>query len=129
MVEEMSFTDLTSDQAMKVVLFHDETVAESNQVLSMMESLASAGNFAEYSFKKCSLNAEGNEGAKTSGLTGGSLFTQTPESGIEQFTASLSPESFAKVRILKRIIIIILFINNLLIFLIVSCISYYGSKW
>lgn len=99
LVEEMSFTDLTSDQSMKVVLFHDETVAASNSALEMMESLEAAGNFAQYAFKKCTLNAVGNEGAKSAGLTGGSLFTQTPESGIEQFTGALTPESFAKVSI------------------------------
>jgi thiol-disulfide isomerase/thioredoxin len=94
-VEHMTFAELESDTSMKLVLFHDPAVEESNQVHSVFEEISNMSEFnSMYLFKVCDVSKDENKSARDAGLTGGALFTHTPEAGIDGFGGTLSAESF-----------------------------------
>jgi thiol-disulfide isomerase/thioredoxin len=89
-VEMMNFKDLEADTTMKFVLFHDPKDEKSMSLLETMETLS--GTPSEYLWKACDVSDD--EDAKTAGLTGGMIFTHTPEAGIDQFDGELTQDSF-----------------------------------
>jgi len=96
-VVEMGFSDLEKDTNMKLVLFHDPEVESSVDALAMMNTLSENPTFnAVYLFKTCTVTLPECEGAVKAGLKGGTVFTQTPEGGIDQFSGVLSTEAFTK---------------------------------
>ena len=94
-VVPMSFGDLEADTSMKLVIFHDPAVEESVKIMEVAEELSNMPEFnTQYLFKSCDVSAAENKGAADAGLTGGTLFTHTPEAGIDGFGGELSVESF-----------------------------------
>lgn len=94
-VEPMSFPELEADTSMKLVIFHDPNVEESNRVMAVADELSKMDEFnGQYLFKSCDVTTEENKGAADAGLTGGSVFTHTPEAGIDGFGGELTVESF-----------------------------------
>lgn len=89
-VEMMGFKDLEADTTMKFVLFHDPSDEKSNAILETMKKLSTKPS--EYMWKACDVSDDAD--AKGAGLTGGMIFTHTPEAGIDQFDDELSEESF-----------------------------------
>jgi thiol-disulfide isomerase/thioredoxin len=94
-VDEMSFPELEADTSMKLVLFHDPSVEASNAAMAVAKELSEMEEFAQYYlFKSCDVTAAENKGAADAGLTGGTVFTHTPEAGIDAFDGELTVESF-----------------------------------
>merc|ERR1712224_543936 len=94
-VKPMTFPELEADTSMKLVLFHDPAVAASNEAMAVATELSEMEEFnAHYLFKSCDVTTEENKGAADAGLTGGTLFTHTPEAGIDGFDGELTVESF-----------------------------------
>ena len=89
-VEMMGCKDLEADTTMKFVLFHDPAVEKSNEILETMKKLSTKPS--EYMWKACDVSDDAD--AKAAGLTGGMIFTHTPEAGIDQFDDELSEETF-----------------------------------
>ena len=94
-IEPMTFEELEKDTSMKLVLFHDPSVDASNAALAVAEELSNMAEFNQmYLFKSCDVTDPANKGAADAGLTGGTVFTHTPEAGIDGFGGTLSVESF-----------------------------------
>lgn len=80
---------------MKLVLFHDPSSDSSMEVFKVADALSNMEEFnTQYLFKYCDVTTEENAGAKSAGLEGGTVFTHTPEAGIDGFGGSLSAASF-----------------------------------
>jgi len=95
-VEPLTFSALEADTSVKLVLFHDPAVEKSVNDLAMATVLSETAPFKDiYTFKVCDVTLPENEAAKKAGLTGGTLFTQTPEAGIDRFSSELTVDSFA----------------------------------
>jgi len=95
-VEPLGFSALEADTSVKLVLFHDPAVPKSVADLAMANTISETAPYSEvYTFKVCDVTLPENEAAKKAGLTGGTLFTQTPEGGIDRFASELTVESFA----------------------------------
>lgn len=91
----MSFSELEADTSMKLVLFTDPSSEESNKNFAVAEELSGMDEFnSQYLFKSCDVTTEENKGAADAGLTGGLVFTHTPEAGIDAFGGELTVESF-----------------------------------
>lgn len=94
-VEPMTFPELEADTSMKLVLFHDPSVEASNDALAVAEELSTIPEFnSMYLFKSCDVTMAENKGAADAGLTGGTVFTHTPEAGIDGFEGELTVDSF-----------------------------------
>jgi len=92
----MTFAELEADTSMKLVIFHDPSVEESNRVMAVADELSNMPEYnSMYLFKSCDVTLPENKGAADAGLTGGTVFSHTPEAGIDGFGADLSLESFA----------------------------------
>jgi len=80
---------------MKLVLFHDPAMEKSNEAYAMMEELSNMSEFnSMYLFKACDVSTDENKAARDAGLTGGTVFTHTPEGGIDGFGATLNADTF-----------------------------------
>lgn len=91
----MTFQELESDTAMKLVLFHDPAVDASIEMMNVANEISEMAEFnSVYLFKSCDVSLEENKAARDAGLTGGTVFTHTPEGGIDGFGGKLSVESF-----------------------------------
>lgn len=94
-IEYMSFKELESDGAVKMVVFHDPAVDESNEILAIAKTISEMPEFnSVYVFRACDVSSPENKAAQDAGLTGGTVFTQTPEGGIDRFGGKLSIETF-----------------------------------
>ncbi len=90
----MNFKALESDTSMKLVVFHDPSVEKSNQVMAIAEEISNMAEFNSiYLFKSCDVSTEENKAAKDAGLAGGTVFTHTPEAGIDGFGTELTVEA------------------------------------
>jgi len=95
-VQEMSFADLESSTTMKVVVFHDPSVEESNDVVDLMAELSTV--YTQYAWHKCTVTLPENaEPVKAAGFTTfPQVFTQTPVDGIEKYPSVLTKSSFGE---------------------------------
>jgi hypothetical protein len=95
----MEFTALEISPIQKVVLFHDPTNDASTQLLSVLESIDSAGTYGdEYQFTVCDITATENIApVEEAGLTQFPIvFTQTRDDGIGRFHGDFTVQSFSK---------------------------------
>ena len=94
-IESMNFKDLEADTTMKLVLFHDPNVESSVDAMTAMKEISDMPEFNQmYLFKYCDVSEEENKPAVEAGLTGGTVFTHTPEAGIDGFGGTLGVDSF-----------------------------------